>query len=123
MVNNFEKTNQATFKMLEASDEDIQAMENGRLTKFLQDNPIETVFDLDDEPAEFARYKLNDEKLIEVDKNMPSQELLELVQKLRKVGPFNRGDYFTILPVLRHKVRFMTTNCVAEVVYIATGRG
>ena len=79
MVNNLNETDQECIVLQEATDEDIYEIENGRLTQFLQDNPIGSVFDLEEEPTEFARFMLHDKGLFEVDKSMPSHELHELV--------------------------------------------
>ena len=36
--------------------------------KFFEENPIDSVLDLEDEPTEFIRYKLKKNELLEVDK-------------------------------------------------------
>ena len=93
----------------------ILAVENGKLAQFMQDNPISSVFDLEDEPTEFAGYKFGDKALLEVDKNLPSQLLLELKQ-----SKFN--GRIEILESLRYKARYIaiTFKCSA---YMANGRG
>ena len=123
MVNNLDDmktkqiiSSQASIETLqEATDEEILAIGGGLMAKFLQDNPIGSVFDLEDEPTEFARYKLGKTRILEVDKNTPSQLLLELKQ-----SKFN--GRIEILESLRYKARYIaiTFKCSA---YMANGRG
>ena len=72
------------------------------LPQYLQDNPIESVLDLEDEPTDFIRYKFKKFELLEVDKKMPHDQLIKLESELR-----SSVDLSKTLQAVRYKVRWI----------------
>ena len=88
---------------------------------FLQDNPIESVLELEEEPAEFTLYKFKLDEYIEVDKSMPYDELFRLESELR-LAPGTQST-IKILRSVKYKLRWIMHRGVTFHSVIADGSG
>ena len=69
-------------------DEDYSFIECLQNRKFLQNNPIGSIFDLEDEPKNFELFILGDEKdmILEIDTQMPDEVRQHIQDLIKKPG-------------------------------------